>query len=162
MKLAFLVLFGAVCAAAQTVEGSVFDAATGAGIAGVKVELLRSTTPFYETATDGGGRFRFDGVREGDYAARYQSPNYWLTAGPSDYKQFHVTAETPLKLEMRMMPFSRISGHVVDGRGHGVAKAPVELTGHGMVANGRTYLRTSWGGGGGGQLTDASLAMTFR
>ena len=67
---------------AQTVEGSVFDAATGAGIGGVKVELLKGATPFYETTTDGGGRFRFDNVREGDYAARYQSPDYWLTAGP--------------------------------------------------------------------------------
>jgi hypothetical protein len=76
-----LVILGTACAVAQTVEGSLFDAATGAGVGGVKVELLKGGTPFYETATDGGGRFRFDDVREGDYAARYQSPDYWLTAG---------------------------------------------------------------------------------
>ncbi len=139
-----------------------FDASTGAGIGGVKVELLKGGTPFYETATDGGGRFRFDDVREGDYAARYQSPDYWLTAGPSDYRLFHVAAESPVKLEARLMPWSRISGRVVDDRGNGVANAPLELTGSGMVANGRTYLRTSWGGGGGGQLSDSPLAMTFR
>jgi hypothetical protein len=156
-----LLILGAACAAAQTVEGSVFDAATGAGIGGVKVELLKGGTPFYETATDGGGRFRFDNVREGDYAARYQSPDYWLTAGPSDYRYFPVTAASPVKLEARLMPWSRISGRVVDGRGNSVANAQVELTGQGMVANGRTYLRTSWGGGGGGQLGGSPLGMTF-
>ena len=60
-----------------------FDAATGTGAGGVKVELLKGATPFYETTTDGGGRYRIDNVKEGDYAVRYQSPDYWLTAGPS-------------------------------------------------------------------------------
>ena len=68
-------------AAAQTVEGSVFDAATGTGVGGVK----SGASQIYETTTDGGGRFRFDNVTEGDYAARCQSPDYWLTAGPSDW-----------------------------------------------------------------------------
>ena len=98
------------CAVAQTVEGSVFDAATGAGVGGVKVELLKGATPFYETTTDGGGRFLIDNVKEGDYAARYQSPDYWLTAGPSDYRVFHVATESRVKLEARLMPWSRISG----------------------------------------------------
>ena len=48
------ILLVAACAAAQTVEGSVFDAATGVGAGGVKVELLKGATPFYETTTDGG------------------------------------------------------------------------------------------------------------
>jgi hypothetical protein len=144
------------------VEGSVFDAATGTGVGGVKVELLKGATAFYETTTDGGGRFRFDNVREGEYAARYQSPDYWLTAGPSDYRVFRVTAESPVKLEARLMPWSRISGRVVDGRGNGVANARLELTGSGMVANGRIYLRTSWGGGGGGPLGGFISPMSFR
>lgn len=59
------------------------------------------------------------------------------------------------------MPWSRISGRVVDGRGNRVANARLELTGPGMMVNGRTYLRTSWGEGGGGQLSQSSLRMTF-
>ena len=157
--LCFLTLL-TVCAGAQTVEGSVFDAATGAGIGGVKVELLKGATPFYETATDGAGRFRFDNIREGDYAARYQASDYWLTAGPSDYRSFRVAAGSPMKLEVRLMPWSRISGRVVDDRGKGVANARLELTGSGMLVNGRTYLRTSWGSGGGGQLSTSSLVMS--
>ena len=59
------------------------------------------------------------------------------------------------------MPWSRLSGSVLDARGNGVPNAQLELSGLGMVANGRTYLRTSWGGGGGAQLSDAPMAMTF-
>src|SRR3954452_19195727 len=97
-KLLCLLILRSLCAMGQTVEGSVFDAATGAGIGGVKVELLKGATPFYETTTDGGGRFRFDDVRAADYAARYQSPDYFLTAGPSDYRAFRVNLGNPVKL----------------------------------------------------------------
>jgi 5-hydroxyisourate hydrolase-like protein (transthyretin family) len=160
-KLLCLLALRAACGWAQTVEGSVFDAATGAAIAGVKVELLKSTTPFYETATDGGGRFRFDNIREGDYSVRYQSPDYWLTAGPTDYRAFHVAAGAPVKLEMRLMPWSRISGRVVDRKRNGVPDAPVQISGSGMQINGRIYIRTSWGGGGGGQLSESPMRLTF-
>src|SRR5262249_37497660 len=64
-----LVIFlSCVASRAQSVEGSVFDASTGAGVSGVLVELLKQTTAFYETTTDGGGRFRFDDIKEGDYS----------------------------------------------------------------------------------------------
>src|ERR1017187_7804445 len=158
----YVLMLLAARAVAQTVEGSVFDAATGTGVGGVKVELLKGATPFYETTTDGGGRFRFDNVREGEYAARYQSPDYWLTAGPSDYRVFGVSAGSPVKLEARLMPWSKISGRVVDGRGNGVANARLELTGSGMLSGNRVYLRTSWGGGGGGQLGGFTFPMSFR
>ena len=159
-RLYVLVLLAA-CAAAQTVAGSLFDAATGTGVGGAKVELLKGATPFYETTTDGGGRFRFDNVKEGDYAARYQSLDYWLTAGPSDYRLFRVAAGSPVKLEARLMPWSKISGRVVDGRGNGVANARLDLTGPGMLSGNRIYLRTSWGGGGGMQLGGPPSPMSF-
>jgi hypothetical protein len=40
-KLLGLLFLAAACAVAQTVEGFVFDAATGAGASGVKVQLER-------------------------------------------------------------------------------------------------------------------------
>jgi Carboxypeptidase regulatory-like domain len=146
---------------AQTVDGRVVDAATGSGVGGAKVELLRGGAPVYETITDPGGRFRIDNVGEGDYAARYHSPDYWLTAGTLDYHPFHLAAGSSVNLVGRLMPWSRISGRVVDAQGDGVANAPLQLTGAGMMVNGRTFLRTSWGGGGGGQFSDGPLAMTF-
>src|SRR6266404_5210922 len=108
-KCLYLLMLMAAHTVAQTVEGNVFDAATGNAVAGVKVELLKGATPFYETTTDGGGRFRIDNVREADYAARYQSPDYFLTAGPSDYRVFRVDSGSPVKLEARLIPWSRIS-----------------------------------------------------
>ena len=161
-KLFCLLFLGAGCAVAQTVEGTVLDAATGSGVAGVKVELLMEGWTRYDAITDGAGRFRFDKVKEGDYTDRYQSADHWLTAGWADCHAFHVAAGSPVNLETRLMPWSKISGRVVDPKGNGVANAPLELTGSGMTINGRTYMRTSWGGGGGGQLGQAPLAMPFR
>jgi hypothetical protein len=160
-KLLCLLFLGASCGSAQKVEGRVVDAATGSGVGGAKVELLKGGAPLYETTTDPGGGFRIDNVGEGDYAARYHSPNYWLTAGTLDYHPFHLAAGGSVNLEGRLMPWSKISGRVVDVQGNGVANAPLELTGAGMMVNGRTFLRTSWGGGGGGQLSQGPLAMTF-
>ena len=74
---------------------------TGAGVGGAKVELLKGGAPLYETTTDPGGRFRIDKVSEGDYAARYHSPDYWLTAGAWDYHPFHLAAGSPVTLEGR-------------------------------------------------------------
>jgi hypothetical protein len=144
------------------VEGTVFNAATSAGAAGVTVSLLRGTTAFYDTTTDGAGHFRFDNIRETDYSIRYRSPDYWLTAGESDYRPFHVTAGSPVKLEARLMPWSKISGRVVDARRNAVANAQLQLTGSGITINGRTYLRSSWGEGGGGQLSEMPMELSFR
>lgn len=94
-KLLSLLILGAACAVAQTVEGSVFDASTGAGVAGVKVELLRGGTAFYEAATDGGGRFRFDDVREGDYAVRYRSPDYCRDDPPRGRRSWTTASAAP-------------------------------------------------------------------
>src|SRR5207237_7588175 len=35
-------------------------------------------------------------------------------AGPPDYRLFHVAAGSPVNLETRLMPWSKISGRVVD------------------------------------------------
>ena len=160
-KFLWFLILPAACAA-QSVEGTVLNAGTSAGAAGVTVALLKGTTAFYETTTDGAGHFRFDDIREADYSVRYRSPDYWLTAGESDYKPFHVAAGAPVKLEARLMPWSRISGRVVDAQHRGVPKAQLQLTGTGITINGRTYLRTSWGEGGGGQLSDSVRSMTYR
>lgn len=161
-KLPCLLFLGAACAVAQTVEGTVVDAATGYGLSGVKVELVKGGVVQYDTITSPGGRFHFDKVKEGDYGDRYQSTDHWLTAGWQNYRVFHVAAASAVNLETRLMPWSKISGRVVDPEGNGVANAPLELTGAGMTIDGRTYLRTSWGGGGGGQLSQGPLVMQMR
>ncbi len=53
-------------ALAQTVEGTVLDAATGAGVAGVKCELVKDGPVLYDMVTGPSGRFHFENVKEGE------------------------------------------------------------------------------------------------
>jgi len=52
-------------AAAEAVSGTVLDAATSTGIAGVKVELKQTGTTVYSTTTDALGNFIIDDVKLG-------------------------------------------------------------------------------------------------
>ena len=138
-------LLCAACAA-QTVEGIVTDYTTGAGIPGVTVELVaaRFKSPndrlfaalegkgVYTTLTDVQGRFRFDNVADGSYAARYTADRYEFEAFVPSHEDalqaFPVSAATgPVKLQARMVHMGRIAGRVMDGRGKPVPKARLDL-----------------------------------
>ena len=116
------------CAVAQTVEGSVFDSVTASGIPAMRVEIRAAAgNTGYFTTTDAHGHFLVEGIPPGTYTAGSSSPDYSLSGAPS---VFRVTASgTQAKLELRMLPLSRISGRVVDDRSEGVASAEVELIG---------------------------------
>jgi carboxypeptidase family protein len=145
-----LMLFCA-SAVAQTVEGNVINSVTGDGIPTMRVEIRPAGGKTgYSTTTDAYGHFLIAGVRAGTYAATSSSPDYSLTGAPSVFQVIAGTA--PAKLEVRMMPLSRISGRVVDGRGEVVASARLELTGAGRLleestdATGKFELRLLPGG----------------
>jgi hypothetical protein len=116
------------CAVAQTVEGSVINSVTGNGLPAVRVEIRAAAgKTTYSTTTDAQGHFLVEGVQAGTYMASSLSPDYALTGAPNT---FPVTSGgTPAKLELRMVPLSRISGRVVDDRREGVPGAQVELIG---------------------------------
>jgi hypothetical protein len=124
------ILFVAASSAAQTVEGTVTNVATGGGVAGVKVVLQQGEMAAYSATTDAEGRFRIAGVKEGAYSARYSADRYFFPgAGPFSAPPIQVRAGgVPVRIEGRMIPLSRISGRVIDTRGDPVAKARVELT----------------------------------
>jgi Carboxypeptidase regulatory-like domain len=127
-------MVAAVCAAAQTVEGTVTNVATGGGVAGAKVVLQEGEKAAYSATTDAEGNFRIAGVKEGAYSARYSADGYFSPGGPSpggprEGPRFRVRAGgVPVRIEGRLIPLSRISGRVIDSRGDPVAKARVELT----------------------------------
>jgi Carboxypeptidase regulatory-like domain len=131
-RLFFALMILGTYAVAQTVEGSVINSVTGNGIPAIRVEIRAAAGKTgYTTATDAQGHFLVEGVLAGTYTASSSSPDYSLSGAPS---LFQVTAgETPAKLELRMVPLSRISGRVVDNRGEGVASAEVELIGSGRL-----------------------------
>jgi hypothetical protein len=123
-------------AAAQIVQGSVVNSITGAGLAGVKVELFYSGDLAYTTTSDTKGRLLFDHVMDGAYTAQYTAPDYEyedMFRQPSGPRTFRVTAGgNPVELLAHMMPMGRLSGRVVDGTGKPVPKALVEVAGPGM------------------------------
>lgn len=129
-----LLILLAAGAAAQTVEGTVLNSATGAGIAGIGVNLEQVTNGayrLYQARTDQQGHFQLDNVQDGVYRALYATNDYWQ---PDDPPRFQVTAGgLPVKLEAHMMPLPHISGRVVDGRGNAVAGARVDINGSGLV-----------------------------
>jgi hypothetical protein len=125
----------AVSAASQTVEGNVVSSLTGAGIADVKVALLRTEKTVYSGTTDPQGHFRIEHVKDGAYSAMFSAPKYWpeYSNGSSATLRFKVTAGNPVKLEMRMALLPRLSGRVVDGRGKAVPYARIEVAGAGLI-----------------------------
>ena len=145
-------------AAAQTVEGTVRDASIGNGIAGVQVELTRNSTVFYQTVSDAIGGFRMEGLGPGEYALRYTSPDYV----PSGSIPLVMSAGQALKLESRLLAWSGITGRVLDAEGRPAPGARVELRSNGVVLDGQSYQRTSWGDAGGGLLSDSPRQLVSR
>jgi hypothetical protein len=144
----------AACAVAQSVEGTVVDSITGAGIPGVKVELVRLADtvptdpqqarqagimaiaegdPVYAATTDGQGRFRIEEVKTGTYGARYRAASHLDEAmapkrEPGPVRRIQVAAGgSVVKVEGRMIPLGGLAGRVVDGRGQPVPNARVDL-----------------------------------
>jgi iron complex outermembrane receptor protein len=63
---------------AATISGLVADQ-TGAAVAGAKVELVRGAVVSGSAATDGAGRYRFDGIAPGDYTVRVAASGFQAT-----------------------------------------------------------------------------------
>ncbi len=129
-KLICLLIFP-VALAAQIVEGTVVNSATGSPLPGVKVNLITEGVVAYSTVTDQQGHFLFDHVQDGVYLADYSAADYNFEPGSAPrLERFQVAAgASPVKLEARMTPLARLSGRVVDGRGKPVPGALVWVTG---------------------------------
>jgi Carboxypeptidase regulatory-like domain len=114
------------CAAsdiAQTVEGNVINSRTGAGISGVKVAIVQAEKSLYSATTDTQGHFRIDDVMDGEYSAKFSSPDYWpdYWDGSKSPPQFRMTAGSGVRLEVQMAALPKLTGRVVDDRGKPVA-----------------------------------------
>ncbi len=114
-------------AGAQTVEGAITNALTGAGIPGARVILIHNSQILYSTTADAAGNFRFEGLADGTYMLQYSAEGY----APDLYHPppvFQVAAgATPVQLTGGLHPIGHISGRVTDGRGDPVVKAQVQL-----------------------------------
>ena len=131
-----LVLLWVGCAVAQTVRGSVVNSATGAGIPGVKVDLLWSGDPAYNTTTDAQGRFLFEHVQAGAYTVQYGADGYEpVGTFVHDPMLYRATAGNTLEITGHMLPMGHLAGRVLDPAGKPVPKAMVEVQGPGIQMN---------------------------
>jgi uncharacterized GH25 family protein len=118
--------------AAQTVEGHVVNAVTGAPVAGVRVRIWAAgETPAngHITTTDSQGRFRIDGLDPGAYLARYGGTGFLpIPASGAVPTPFVVgSGSAPLRLEIAMQPMGKLSGRVLDATGKRVSNAGIWL-----------------------------------
>lgn len=117
--------------AAQSVDGHVTDAVTGADIPRVYVRLRPSagdTDKRYDATTNAQGRFHIDSVPEGVYAADYLARGYQLItrdSGAEPPPSIAVTASSPARIEVKLQPVPKISGRVLDPDRKPVPKAAV-------------------------------------
>ena len=121
MAKAWLAILFCACAAGQSVDGTVVNSVTNAGIGGLKLDLVQGSTAV-SISTDSFGKFHAENLKEGSWTVRWQLPEY--TGRPA---RFTIANGTPAKVELKLTPKPRVSGHVVDGNGHPVPKASIIL-----------------------------------
>jgi len=125
MRLLGLMLASTVVLGAQTVEGTLVNAATKAAVAGADVHLHGPDESSYAATTDAQGHFHFDDVPDGSYALDCKKEGF----GPSMSRPVAVKAGgDAVKLHLTLVPLGSISGRVVDGKGRPVPDARLILT----------------------------------
>jgi uncharacterized GH25 family protein len=138
-------MLAVVAFAAQTVDSHVVNSVSGADIPGATVNLIKAGEVAYSATTDSQGNFRIEAVEAGAYTASYLArgflpiPNLFLD---EDFERecgrcflterggqpLQVTATgDPVRLEVRMLPFGKISGKVLDYAEEPVPNASVQL-----------------------------------
>jgi hypothetical protein len=124
-RLCILSLVLAASAPGQTIEGTVRNVLTGAGIAGAKVALQQGQAPAYSATADANGRFRIEEVKDGTYSVQYTADGYFSSHRIPPIQV--LAGAAPARIEGRLAPLARISGRVVDPSGQAVPDAFVEL-----------------------------------
>ena len=114
------------CTYGQTVEGTVINSVTGAGIGGAKVTLQQGTLA-YAATTDAAGHFLVEDVKDGAYSVRYDAERYFSPSRRTVLLQVR-TGASAVRIEGRLLPFARVGGLVKDPSGRVVPDAVVELT----------------------------------
>ena len=112
-----LIFFNPGACHAATIEGAVLDPG-GLPVVGARVNLLNSLTPLAERETDGKGRYRFEGLRAGEYTLLAIAPGL-STSSTSVQVQEAETRTLDLHLAL-----SAVEQHVVVSAALGGTLAP--------------------------------------
>lgn len=132
MKLgAWALLFAAPAAWAQTgasVEGTVANKSSHAGIPGVNVTLWTQKGSRYNATTDAGGTFQIAGVQPGEYNSRYEKSGYVQLELPTfGQARLRVGLSGTVRADVEMSAMATLRGRVLDPEGKPAPKISVEL-----------------------------------
>ena len=109
------------------VEGTVSNHVTHQGISGVSVTLDRGTAGLsYRAVTGSDGSFKIENVDAGDYLPVFEKRGLSVVDAAQKPLHFDLIA-SPIKLHAEMIPWTRISGRVLDALDHPLAKISVTL-----------------------------------
>jgi hypothetical protein len=116
-----------------TVEGSVINSVTGAGIGGASVVLAGNKAGRYEATSDAAGHFRITGVASGSYRPDvkrdgFASPSFDLSTLLSNPGLRVASDRDPIKLELQLTPLDTILGRVLGPDGKPVAGIEVSVS----------------------------------
>jgi hypothetical protein len=114
-----------------SIEGSVVDNLTGAGISDVTVYFGSDQSEHYDAVTDADGRFRISGIKNGQYGSHFEKTGYitqYSGTNDSVLKTVRIFAgQDPVRLRIELVGYATVRGRVLDPEGKPVAKSTVRL-----------------------------------
>jgi len=119
----FLIAFLALGSAlfAQVIEGTVVNSVTKVPISDATVTIEAAGKAAYHATTDGNGAFRIEGVKDGQYTAKFSKREFLAPPRDAATRPFRIAAGSdPLRLEAQLTPMGKVSGHVFDADGRPV------------------------------------------
>ncbi len=111
-----------------SVEGTVVDRVTGAGIPGASVTFyIRTQAILAEATTDASGEYRIFGMKPGSYEVRFEKEGY--RSGNKIPPQPYIVGETPspVRIRLEMTRLVTLSGRVVDPNGNPMSQGEVKI-----------------------------------
>jgi hypothetical protein len=132
-----VLMFAALCVAQTTgsVEGTVVDRVTGAGIPGASVTFYIRTQQgaIVDTTTDASGDFRIFGMKPGSYEVRFEKDGYHF--GNKIPPQPYAVGQSgdPVRIRLEMTRMVTLSGRVLDANGNPMPEGEVKVINRGTV-----------------------------
>jgi hypothetical protein len=114
-----------------SIEGSVVDGATGAGVADVTVYFGSDQGAHYDAVTDASGKFHIAGMKNGQYGSHFEKTGYitqYSGTNDSALKAVRIAAgQDPVRLRIELVGYATVRGRVLDPEGKPMAKSTVTL-----------------------------------
>jgi protocatechuate 3,4-dioxygenase beta subunit len=124
----FLLAQSALSQSGGTIEGTVTDKTTHAGVAGVSVTLWTQKGVRYSANTDTSGTFRIVGVEPGEYNSRFENPGFVQVELPMfGQPRLRVGMSAAVRQDVEIAAMGSLRGRVLGPDGQPAPKVTVEL-----------------------------------